>query len=76
MIFLKVIPRRTNLILGKGKHLSPRFTVSFQVLKKVGSLVYKLELPAHVKVHLVFHVSFVEKVYANPHHVLQENYNL
>ena len=76
LVFLKVIPKRTNLILGKDRRLSPRFAGPFKVLKRVGLLACKLELPAHVKVHPVFHVVLLKKYVSNPLHVLQENYNL
>ena len=55
MVFLKVVPKRSNLILGKDR-LSPRFAGPFKILKRVGTLAYQLELPETIKVHLVFHV--------------------
>lgn len=76
MVFLKLIPRRTYLILGKDKGLSPRFAGPFKILKKLSSPAYKFELHANVKAHPIFHVSLVKKYVSNPHHVLQENYNL
>ena len=76
LVFLKVTPKRTNLILGRDRRLSPRFAGPFKVVKRVGSLAYQLELPTHVKVHPVFHVSLLKKYVSNPRHVLQENYNL
>ena len=76
MVFLKLVPKRTNLILGRDRRLSPRFAGPFKILKTVGLNAYKLELPTHLKVHPVFHVNLLKKYVANSHHVLQESYNL
>ena len=44
MVFLKVIPKRSNLTLGKDRSLSPHFAGPFKILKRVGTLAYQLEL--------------------------------
>ena len=41
--------------------LSPEYCGPFRVLKRVGNVAYKLELPEHSKVHPVFHVSHLRK---------------
>ena len=77
LVFLKLMPKRTNLILGRDRRLSPCFARPFKILKTVGVNAYKLELPTHLKVHPVFHVNSLKKYVANSHHVLQEeSYNL
>ena len=51
-------PYRQQSLASKGKwKLSPRYFGPFQVLKKIGSVSYKLELPAESRIHHVFHVS-------------------
>ena len=40
---------------------SPRYCGPFTILKRVGQVAYKLELPEHSKVHPVFHVSRLRK---------------
>jgi hypothetical protein len=58
----KVLLRSTNFRF-KGDHtrkLMPRFLGPFKVIKAVGNVAYKLELPPHLKVHPVFHVSQLE----------------
>ncbi|KAH7404521.1 hypothetical protein KP509_15G029600 [Ceratopteris richardii] len=76
MVFLKVNPHRSNLLLGKDHRLSPRYAGPFKVLKKIGSLAYLLELPKYLNVHLVFHVSLLKRYVSNVAHVLQDNYKL
>ena len=72
MVFLKVIPKCSNLILGKDRRLSPHFTGPFKILKRVATLAYQLELPENIKVHHVFHVYLLKSYVANPSHILQD----
>ena len=46
----------------KDNKLSPKYYGPYKVLQKIGTMVYKLELPAASRVHLVFHVSCLKKV--------------
>jgi hypothetical protein len=47
--------------MSKGK-LSPRYVGPYLIMKRVGKVAYKLELPSeHAGVHLVFHVSQLRK---------------
>ena len=72
-VFLRVRPKRSTLSLGKYKKLSPRYCGPYEILKKVGTQAYKLNLPEHLKVHDVFHVSLLKKYIPSPDHILNDD---
>ena len=70
-VFLKVMPKRGVFRFGKRGKLSPRFIGPFQILKRVGTVAYRLALPPNmIGVHEVFHVSMLRKYTSNPAHVV------
>jgi hypothetical protein len=41
--------------------LSPRFYGPYEVLEHIGSLAYRVRLPAKARIHDVFHVTYLKK---------------
>jgi ribosomal protein L21E len=57
-VFLKLQPYvQSSLMRRANNKLSFRFFGPFQIIEKLGSVAYKLELPSSSSIHPVFHVS-------------------
>ncbi|GJW97852.1 putative reverse transcriptase domain-containing protein [Tanacetum coccineum] len=65
-VMLKVSPWKGVVRFGKRGKLNPKYVGPFKVLKKVGAVAYKLELPQELsRVHNTFHVSNLKKCYSD-----------
>ncbi|GJW53538.1 hypothetical protein Tco_0097623 [Tanacetum coccineum] len=63
---LKVSPWKGVVRFGKRGKLNLRYVGPFKVLKKVGAVAYKLELPQELsRIHNTFHVSNLKKCYSD-----------
>ena len=63
-VFLRIQPYKQMSLkqAKKDNKLSPKYYGPYKVLQKIGTMAYKLELPAASQVHPVFHVSCLNKV--------------
>ena len=70
-VFLKVMPKRRVVKFDKRGKLAPRYIGPFEILERVGTVVYRLTLPPSLSsVHEVFHVSMLRKYTPDPTHVV------
>ncbi|GJR32115.1 reverse transcriptase domain-containing protein [Tanacetum coccineum] len=66
-VLLKVSPWKGVVRFGKKGKLAPRFVGPFKIIKKVGPMAYRLDLPKELNgVHDMFHVSNLKKCLADP----------
>ena len=70
-VFLKLMPKREVVKFGKRGKLSLTYIGPFKILKKVGTVAYRLALQPNLSgVHTVFHVSMLRKYTSDPTHVV------
>ena len=70
-VFLKVSLWRKILRFGQKGKLSPRFIGSYEILERIGSVVYQLALPSELaKLYYVLHASMLRRYHFDGLHIL------
>ncbi|GKG26584.1 hypothetical protein Tco_0402287, partial [Tanacetum coccineum] len=65
-VMLKVSPWKGVIRFGKRGKINPRYIGPFQIIAKVGTVSYRLELPEKLsRVHSTFHVLKLKKSMAD-----------
>jgi hypothetical protein len=65
-VLLKVSPWKGTVRFGKRGKLAPRYIGPYKIIRRVGPVAYKLELPLELgNVHDTFHVSNLKKCLAD-----------
>ncbi|XP_012477579.1 uncharacterized protein LOC105793200 [Gossypium raimondii] len=63
--------KKKILRFGQKGKLIPRFIGPYRILKRVGPVAYKLELPSELDwIHDVFHVSMLRCYHSDPTHIV------
>jgi hypothetical protein len=62
LVFLRFQPYRQSSLKKSGaKNLKPRFYGPYRIMCQVGEVAFELELLEGIKIHNVFHVSYLKK---------------
>ena len=69
-VYLKVKAKWSSLSLARCGKLAPIFCRPFEVLAKKWLVAYELALPAHIRVHNVYHASLLKKYFYDTKHVV------
>ncbi|XP_050222459.1 uncharacterized protein LOC126672546 [Mercurialis annua] len=71
-VFLKVSPIKGVIRFGKKGKLAARYVGPYQIVERIGSVAYKLDLPPEMsQVHPVFHISMLQKYIPDPSRIIQ-----
>jgi hypothetical protein len=69
-VFLKAKAKRSLLKLGICPKLLVRYYGPFEVLERIGQVAYMLASPATMRVHIVLHLSLLNKYVHDVNHMI------
>ena len=62
LVYFRLQPyRQASIKRSRAEKLQPRFFGPYRVSKRIGAIVYELELPQGSRIHNIFHVSCLKK---------------
>ncbi|KAJ0629961.1 putative nucleotidyltransferase, Ribonuclease H [Helianthus annuus] len=64
-VMVKLLPQQFKSLRGVHKGLVRKYEGPFPVVARVGKVSYRLQLPPKLKIHPVFHVSYLKPYYAD-----------
>lgn len=69
-VYFHIKPKKSSLRIGSCAKLAPWYYGSFEILGRIGLVACRLALPPIVKVHDVFHISFLKRYIKVVDHVI------
>eukprot|EP00253_Pinus_taeda_P031035 PITA_31035 len=69
-VYLCIKPKKSSLQIGSCAKMAAQFCGTFSIIERIGPVEYQLSLPLTMKVHDVFHVSFLKKYVKDVDHVI------
>jgi len=69
-VSLHIEPKNSSLWIGSCAKTTPQFCGPFSIVEKTGPVAYRFALPSIMKIHDVFHVSFLRKYVKDVDHVV------
>ncbi|GMP60406.1 hypothetical protein CsSME_00023285 [Camellia sinensis var. sinensis] len=64
-VLVKLNPEQRKFMRGRDRRLVRKYKGPVTILKRIGKCAYKIDAPSWLKVHPVFHVSYLKPYYPN-----------
>ncbi|KAH0743979.1 hypothetical protein KY290_031972 [Solanum tuberosum] len=66
-MFVKLQPYKQQSVRRSQQHkLSRKYFGPYKIIKRVGAVAYKLQLPVEARIHLFFHISLLKRCKGQP----------